>query len=102
MREAFAARAAQFRLRLRQFGALLSVMKGELHAEGDLVIGAILRRVGALPHGLHIEVRFEILARRVDLQRLAINGVLRGGEVGVLRLGGGEDFFEGHPKRAFP
>ena len=52
--------------------------------------------------GLHIEVRLEILARRVDLQRLAIDRVLRGGEVGVLRLGGGEDFFEGHLKRAFP
>ena len=86
---------------LRQFGALLSVMKRYLDAEGDLVIGAVLRRVGALPHGLHIEVRLEVLARRVHLQRLAFDGVLRGREVGVLRLGGGEDFFEGHMERRF-
>jgi len=32
---------------------------------------------------------------------LKIDGVLRGGEVGVPCLGGGEDFFEGHLKRAF-
>lgn len=69
-------------------------MKGDLHAEGDLVIGAILRRAGALPHGLHVEVGLEVFARRVDLERLASDGVLRGGEVGVLRRGGRKDLFE--------
>ena len=51
---------------------------------------------------LHVEVRLEILARRVDLQRLALDHVLRGGEVGVLRLGGGEEFVEGIRRAAFP
>ena len=50
LRLAVAARAVQFRFGLRQLGALLAVVKRDLHAERDLVIGAILRRVGALPH----------------------------------------------------
>ena len=48
-----------------------------------------------------LKVGLEVLARRVHLQRLAFDGVLRGREVRVLRLGGGDDVIKRHMQRRF-
>src|SRR6185437_15308233 len=89
------------RFGLSEFGPLLSVVKRNLDAEGDLIISTELRRVGPLPHRLNVEVRLEVLSRRVHMERLAVDRVLRGGEVWILRFGSGENVIEAHMERRF-
>ena len=54
-----------------------------------------LRRVRALPHVLHIEIRVEIPVREIYLQVPLFNHLLCAGNFGVLRFCRGQEFLKG-------
>src|SRR5216684_8385643 len=92
--------AVQFSFRLRQLGALLAAsINWDANAKTEHVVGTKLSRVSALPHVLEIEVRVEILARKLDLQFLPLNHLLRARNLWVLGFRGGQKFLEGQRKR---
>src|SRR6266851_4649563 len=77
--------AVQFSFRLRLLGALLAAsINWDANAKTEHVVGTKLSRVSALPHVLDIEVRIKILVRKIDLQFLPLNHLLRAGNLWVL------------------
>src|SRR6266404_169999 len=87
--------AAQLSFRLRKFGALFAAsINWNANSKGEHVVRTKLRRVSALPHVLNIEVRVEILVRKIDLQFLLLNHLLRARNLRVLCLRRGQEFFK--------
>src|SRR5260370_11909289 len=87
--------ALQLSFRLRKFGALFAAsINWNANAKGEHVVRTKLRLSSALPHVLNIEVRVEILVRKIDLQFLLLNHLLRARNLRVLCLRRGQEFFK--------
>ena len=102
LRLEFASRAKLFRFCLREFGTLFaSAIDRHAYPDTQHVVGAKLRRVGALPHVLHVEVGVKILARQVHLERLLFDHFLGGGDFRILDFGRSQKFGVGLHERRF-